>query len=140
VDKAIQIGGLNLQSCKTMELPIHGSMHGVDWEDHLYVYGNDRDKVLDLINENPEWGNKLHPNYDFLQAEVIWAVRNEMARTVEDVLARRLRLLFLDAKAAKEAASVTAKLMAVELGKDAKWQEEQIQSFNTLASNYLLQP
>jgi glycerol-3-phosphate dehydrogenase len=140
VDKAIQIGGLNLQSCKTRELPIHGSMHGVDWEDHLYVYGNDRDKVLDLINENPEWGNKLHPNYDFLQTEVIWAVRNEMARTVEDVLARRLRLLFLDAKAAKETASVTAKLMAVELGKDAKWQQEQIQSFNTLASNYLLQP
>jgi glycerol-3-phosphate dehydrogenase len=140
VDKAIQIGSLKPQSCKTKELPIHGSMHNVDWEDYLYVYGSDRNKVLDLINENPEWGNKLHPHYDFLQAEVIWAVRNEMARTIEDVLARRLRLLFLDAKAAKETASVTAKLMASELGKDAKWREEQILSFHTLARNYLLQP
>jgi glycerol-3-phosphate dehydrogenase len=140
VDKAVQIGGLIPQSCKTKELPIHGSMQGVNWDNHLYVYGSDQDKVLDLINENPEWGNKLHPHYDFLQAEVIWAVRNEMACTIEDMLARRLRLLFLDAKAAKEAASVTAKLMAGELGKDAKWREEQILSFNTLARNYLLQP
>ncbi len=115
-------------------------MHNVDWNDHLYVYGSDRDKVLDLVNENPEWGNKLDSHYDYLQAEVIWAARNEMARTVEDVLARRLRLLFLDAKAAKETASVTAKLMAGEFGKDAKWREEQILSFHTLARNYLLQP
>jgi glycerol-3-phosphate dehydrogenase len=140
VDKAIQVGVLKPQSCKTKELPIHGNMQGVNWDNHLYVYGSDQDKVLDLINENPGWGNKLHSHYDFLQAEVIWAVRNEMARTIEDVLARRLRLLFLDAKAAKEAASVTAKLMAGELGKDAEWREEQILSFNTLARNYLLQP
>ncbi|WP_426669979.1 glycerol-3-phosphate dehydrogenase/oxidase [Mucilaginibacter sp. McL0603] len=140
VDKSIQIGGLNSQSCKTKELPIHGSMQGVDWDNYLYVYGSDRDKVLDLVNENLEWGKKLHPHYDYLQAEVIWAVRNEMARTIEDVLARRVRLLFLDAKAAKEAAPVTAKLIAAELVKDAEWQEEQILSFNTLADNYLLQP
>jgi glycerol-3-phosphate dehydrogenase len=139
VDKSIQIGGLNSQSCKTRALSIHGSMQGFDWDNHSYIYGSDRDKVLDLINENPEWGNKLHPHYDYLQAEVIWAIRYEMARTIEDILARRLRLLFLDAKAAKKAASLTSRLMADELGKDTKWQEEQILSFNTLASNYLLQ-
>lgn len=140
VDKAIQIGRLKAQLCKTKELPIHGSMQGVSWDDHLYVYGSDCDKVLGLINENSEWGNKLHPQYNYLQAEVIWAVRLEMARTIEDVLARRLRLLFLDAKAAKEAASLTAKLMAFELGKDAEWRGEQILLFHTLARNYLLQP
>ena len=85
-------------------------------------------------------GKKLHPYYDYLQAEVIWAIRNEMARTVEDVLARRLRLLFLDAKAAKKASFLTSRLMAGELVKDAEWQEQQILSFNTLADNYILQP
>jgi glycerol-3-phosphate dehydrogenase len=104
VDKAILTGNLNPAACKTLDLPIHGSMQVVDWDDHLYVYGSDREKLLALIQDNREWGDKLHPQYDYLQAEVIWAVRNEMARTVEDVLARRVRLLFLDAKAAIEAA------------------------------------
>ncbi|HZX58505.1 MAG TPA: glycerol-3-phosphate dehydrogenase/oxidase [Mucilaginibacter sp.] len=138
VDKAIQIGNLNPVTCKTSELPIHGSLQGVDWEDHLYVYGSDREKLLALIEENAEWAERLHPQYAYLHAEVIWAVRYEMARTVEDVLARRVRLLFLDARAAMEAAPLTAKLMASELKKDAQWQEEQVASFQKLAEGYLL--
>ena len=98
-----------------------------------------REAVLALCDENPEWGKKLYPQYDYMQAEVIWAVRHEMARTVEDVLARRIRLLFLDARAAIEAASLTAKIMADELGKDNEWQEEQIKAFGKVAANYLLQ-
>ncbi len=138
VDKAMQTGNLNPANCKTSELPIHGSMQGVDWDDHLYVYGSDQEKVLALIKENAEWAVKLHPRYAYLQAEVIWAVRYEMARTVEDVLARRVRLLFLDAKAAMEAAPLTAKLMAAELGNDDKWEKEQTASFVKLAKGYLL--
>jgi glycerol-3-phosphate dehydrogenase len=138
VDKAIQTGRLKSQPCITKNLPIHGSRQGVDWEDHLYVYGSDRDKVLALINENPEWGKKLHPQYDYLQAEVLWAVRYEMARTVEDVLARRVRLLFLDAHAAIECAPLVATLMAAEMQKDTSWQKEQVVAFNSLAKAYLL--
>jgi glycerol-3-phosphate dehydrogenase len=138
VDKAIQTGNLNPAACKTQDLPIHGSVQGVDWEDHLYVYGSDKEKVLALVDEHSDWGNRLHPKYNYLQAEVIWAVRHEMALTVEDVLARRVRLLFLDAKAAMEAAPVTAKLIASELKRDAQWQEEQVTSFNALAKAYLL--
>jgi glycerol-3-phosphate dehydrogenase len=73
-----------------------------------------------------------------LQAEVIWAVRHEMARTVEDVLARRVRLLFLDAQAAMEAAPLVAALMAAEIEKDGQWQKEQVAAFNSLATAYLL--
>ncbi|MFI5160215.1 MAG: glycerol-3-phosphate dehydrogenase/oxidase [Sphingobacteriales bacterium] len=138
VDKAIQTGNLNPAPCKTQGLPIHGSMQGVDWDDHLYVYGSDKEKVLALTQENKEWADKLHPSYDYMQAEVIWAVQYEMARTVEDVLARRVRLLFLDAKAAMEAAPLVAKLIAVELKKDSQWQNEQVAAFNKLAKAYLL--
>lgn len=140
VDKAIGAGNLEPRKCLTKNLPIHGSIQGSDWDDHLYVYGSDRKALLALAAENTEWGKKLHPRYDYLQAEVIWAVRNEMARTVEDVLARRTRLLFLDARAAMEAAPVVARLMAGELEKDGQWQADQVLLFNAVAANYLLQP
>ncbi len=138
VDKAMQVGQLESKPCVTKNLPIHGSTKQNDWDDHLYIYGSDRDKVLDLIKENPEWGKKLHPGYDYLQVEVVWAVRQEMARAVEDVLARRVRLLFLDARAAMEAAPTVVALMATELGKDDQWQQEQFDAFTSLAGSYLL--
>jgi len=138
VDKAIEVGSLKPEVSKTKDLPIHGSTIGLNWNEHLYFYGSDRDAVLALFEEKYDWGKKLHPKYEYLQAEVVWAVRNEMARTVEDVLARRIRLLFLDAKAAVEAAVIVAELTAAELKKDAAWQEEQIASFTKLAQAYLL--
>jgi glycerol-3-phosphate dehydrogenase len=138
IDQAIPTGRLKSQSCKTKNLPIHGSTQDVDWDDHLYVYGSDREKVLALSDENPEWAKKLHPRYNYLQAEVVWAVRHEMARTVEDVLARRVRLLFLDAQAAIESAPLVATLIAAELKKDTSWQKEQVEAFNSLAKAYLL--
>lgn len=139
VDKAIGVGGLKSETTKTKDLAIHGSMKGIDWNDPLYFYGNDRDAVLALVNENPDWGKKLHRKYDYLQAEVIWAVRQEMARTVEDVLARRIRLLFLDARAAIETAPVVASLMAAQLNKNDSWQKDQVAAFTDLANRYLLQ-
>lgn len=138
VDKAIEVGGLKHEISKTKDLAVHGSVQGTNWNDQLYFYGNDRDAVLALASENPEWSKKLHPKYDYLQTEVIWAVRHEMARTVEDMLARRIRLLFLDARAAIEAAPLVAKLMAEELKKDVAWQEEQVKVFTGLAQTYLL--
>jgi glycerol-3-phosphate dehydrogenase len=140
VDKAITIGQLEARDCATKGLPIHGSIHRPDWDDHLYVYGSDRDGVLALADENPEWAKKLHPAYNYLQAEVIWAVRHEMARTVEDVLARRVRLLFLDTRAATNSAPRVAALMAAELRKDTQWLDEQVAAFNQLAKAYLLRP
>jgi glycerol-3-phosphate dehydrogenase len=140
VDKAIRTGHLKPKKCATKHLPIHGSVEGFDWDDHLYVYGSDRNALLALIGEKTEWNKKLHAGYNYLQAEVIWAVRNEMARTIEDVLARRIRLLFLDARAAMEASPVVAALMASELKKDRQWQADQVASFHKVASNYLLQP
>lgn len=138
VDLAIQLNKLQPVKCKTMDLPIHGNRITVDFTDHLYVYGTDTERVLDLLKEHPEWAKKLHPRLDYIQAEVIWAVRNEMARTVEDVLSRRLRALFLDARAAIEIAPAVAQLMAAELQYNDDWELSQVNNFNYLAQGYLL--
>ncbi|MEN0053229.1 MAG: glycerol-3-phosphate dehydrogenase/oxidase [Mucilaginibacter sp.] len=140
IDKAIEIGNLPPQPSVTKNLPLHGSKNNVNRNDHLYVYGSDEDALLNLLKENCEWAQKLHPDMPYLQAEVIWGVRYEMARSVEDILARRVRALFLNARAAIDMAPQVASLMAAELGKNAAWQKEQVESFTILANGYLLEP
>ncbi len=109
-------------------------------DQHLAVYGSDIEKINILQNENPELAEKLHINYPYTKAEVVWAVRNEMAMKVEDVLARRIRILFLDAKASIEMAPEVAKIMTTELKKDQNWIDKQLIDFNKLALRYFLKP
>jgi glycerol-3-phosphate dehydrogenase len=135
VNKAIETAGLQPSANVTKDLPIHGSKKDVDRNDHMYVYGSDREDLLALVKENPEWGEKLHPRMEYIRAEVIWA---EMTRTVEDVLARRVRMLFLDAQAAIDTAPSVAKLMAKELNRDNKWEKAQVADFTHIAKGYLL--
>ncbi len=138
VDKAMMIAGLDNRKCVTENMPIHGYVKTVDYNDHLYVYGSDRIKLLNLINQNPELGEQLHEKLSFLKVEVLWAVQQEMARTVEDVLARRVRALFLDARASIEMAPKVAEIIAKELGYDDEWIADQIEKYTTLAGSYLL--
>lgn len=140
VNKAIQVGKLENRPVKTKDLAIHGSTANVNRNDHMYVYGTDRDALLALVNENKAWGEKLDPRADYIAAEVVWAVRNEMARTLEDVLARRVRILFLDARMAIDVAPKVAALIATELNKDAQWEKDQVTTFVKLAQSYLLVP
>lgn len=140
IDKVIEIGGLPKKPCVTENFPVHGSDKTYDWEDPMYFYGSDKDKILALVEENAEWGEKLHETQNYIKAEVIWAVRNEMARTVDDFLARRIRSLFLDARGAIDMAPEAAKLIAAELGKDASWIDQQVRDFTKLANRYLLEP
>lgn len=139
LDKVIAMGKLAKSTCKTTTLPIHGSTDQVDRSNHLYIYGTDCHGIKHLIEQDNTLGEKLHPRLDFLKVEVVWAVRNEMARTLEDVLARRVRALFLDARAAVEMAPAVADLMAKELNRPADWKTTQIESFNAIAKNYILQ-
>ena len=140
VDKAIKVGHLQARPTVTKDLPIHGSAQNISHTDYLYVYGSDKDSLLELVKENPEWGEKIHSKMPHIQAEVVWGVRYEMARTVEDVLARRVRALFTDARAAIDMAPKVAALMAKELGKDKTWEKDQIEVFTRLAKGYLLEP
>ena len=72
-------------------------------------------------------------------AEVVWAVREEMAMTLEDVLARRVRMLFVDAREAMAAAPKVAAVIARELGRDKAWEEEQVKNFTELAKSYIFE-
>lgn len=140
VDKAGEIGDLSKQKCVTRTLRIHGYKENVDRSDNRYVYGSDGDKILLLAKEDSSYAAKLHPGFDFTIADVIWAVREEMALTVEDILARRIRFLFFDARAAIDVAPKVAAIMAKELQKDSNWEKQQIDEFTTLAKDYLLVP
>jgi glycerol-3-phosphate dehydrogenase len=138
VNAAITVANLPFQKAITSNLQLHGFKESVDWKDPFFVYGSDAIAVKALIRENPSWKNELDPRLPYIAAEVIWAVRFEMARTIEDVLARRIRALFLDARAAVSMAPAVASLMAAELKKGANWEEEQLLTFNEVAKNYIL--
>jgi len=141
VDKAISLGKLPKAKSKTADLPIHGALLTTDEDrrNHLYVYGSDQPALLELIKQQPGLGAKLDDTLEFVQGEVVWAARYEMARTVEDVLARRVRVLFLDAEAAIRMAPAVAALLARELGHTYAWQQAQVADFTQLARNYLLE-
>lgn len=138
INKAISIGKLPNVSCKTEILQIHGSKESLHNAHHLNIYGSDQDSIQKLIIETPELGEKLHSRLPYRKAEIIWAIRNEMARTVDDILARRVRALFLDAKAALEIAPLVTSILAKELGKDKLWEQQQIKEFTTIANHYVL--
>src|SRR5205085_8725463 len=104
----------------------------------LAVYGADAPAVEQLMRENPALAALLQPALPYRGAEVVWAARAEMARTVEDVLARRTRALFLDARAALAMAPRVAELLAPVLGRDAAWQVEQVRAFERVAAGYCL--
>lgn len=139
VDKTEKIAKIGNRPSKSEDLHIHGYKEKNNYDEPLYFYGSDKEKVLRLVEEKASWRTSLHPEYEHIEAEVIWAARNEMARNVEDFLARRIRMLFLDAKAAIDMAPKVAELMANELGYDKKWEENQINAFTELANRYLLE-
>jgi glycerol-3-phosphate dehydrogenase len=91
-----------------------------------------------LIDDDPALTEKLHKRLPYKKVEVLWAVRYEMAQTVEDVLARRVRALFLDARAAIDMAPEVARIMAKEMDKSSDWEQDQVKEFTSLAANYLL--
>lgn len=138
INKVISIGKLPRKRCLTRSLKIHGAIGSIEKSNHLYIYGSDKVFIESLIDSNAELGEKLHVRLPFTKAEIIWAVRNEMARTVDDVLARRVRTLFLDAKATLEITPIVAKMLAKELNKDVLWEQQQIKEFTTIAKQYVL--
>ncbi len=138
VNQAAAVAGLPESPSVSARLRIHGwQEESVENAPSWDVYGSDSGEVRKLIEENPAWGEQLHPNLPYLAGEVVWAVRREWARTVDDVLARRTRSLFLDARASMAMAPRVAELMACELGRDAAWQEAQVAAYTALAGGYL---
>lgn len=138
IKNAIFVGKLPKRESVTEDLKIHGWTEQVDENDPLHIYGSDAAPIRALIEEDPILADPIHHHTTYSKAELIWVIRNEMAMTVEDVLARRLRLLFMDARVAIEVSPQVAWIMARELGHDEEWVVEQIRDFSQIAHGYLL--
>jgi glycerol-3-phosphate dehydrogenase len=135
VDHAITLGKLEERPCTTRDLHIHGYTEDADSFGHLAVYGSDA-ATIQALAQQPGLAERLHPDLPYIAAEAVWAARSEMARTVEDVLARHTRALFLHADAAIAMAEPVARLLARELGRDDAWIAAQVASFRALAAQY----
>ncbi len=138
VDQAILIAGVEGRPCVTTELNVHGFHRHSDQFEALKDYGSDALEIKKLAEANPDLAKPLCSDPDIIGSEVVWAVRYEMARTVEDFLSRRRRLLLLDAKKSIKIAPEVARLMAGEMKKDELWVQHQVADFRELAQNYIL--
>ncbi|HSG48689.1 MAG TPA: glycerol-3-phosphate dehydrogenase C-terminal domain-containing protein, partial [Longimicrobiales bacterium] len=131
-------GDLEIRPCVTRTLNIQGFHQHAEKFGRLAPFGSDAPAVEALMEGEPGGGDPLHPRLDVTAGEVVWFVRNEMARTVDDVLSRRSRALLLDARSAAQAAPAVARILADELGRDAGWVQAQTAAFQELAAGYVL--
>jgi glycerol-3-phosphate dehydrogenase len=138
VDHAATLAKLDERPCTTKNLTIHGYHKQADTFGELRYYGSDAAGIQALIEADPSLGQRLHDALPLVAAEVVWAVRHEMSRTLDDALSRRTRALLLNARAAVAMAPAVASLMAKELGRDTAWQAEQVREFAELAKLYTL--
>lgn len=126
-------------ACKTAQIAVHGNISEKNnAPDHLSFYGSDLNHYLKFEKSHSSYIEKIHPNYPYTKGQIVWSIQHEMARTVEDFLSRRIRLLLLDAHAAKEAASIVAPIMRAELGKSNAWEQNQLETFYKLTEKYIL--
>lgn len=137
IDNAAMLAELETRPCVTKQLSIHGFHQHAAKFGHLAVYGSDAQHIQKM-EKDPELAAKLHPRFSATVAQLLWAMRYEMARTVEDFLARRTRCLLFDARAAIEVAPKVAAIMAKELEQDDAWVLQQIEDFRSVAANYIL--
>ncbi len=134
---AIETGGLLSAPSLTAELQIHGYKENTDFNVPDYYYGSDHAALEELIEYDPHLAEVIHPAMPNRKVEIVWAVRQEMCITIEDMLARRSRMLFLDARASMEAAPMVAQIMAKELNQDQVWIDQQLIAYQVVAKNYL---
>lgn len=137
IDQAASLAALDMKACVTRDLHIHGHHADAGQFGDLREYGSDASSVAGMIASRPGWEERLHPALPYRVGEIAWAVRHEMARTVEDVLARRMRALLLDARASIEAAPQVAAVMAEELQRDGGWVQEQVRAYEAVARGYI---
>jgi glycerol-3-phosphate dehydrogenase len=138
VDHAAVLARLEERPCTTRELRIHGYDTQADRLGPLAVYGSDAEGLTELMRERPELAAPLDPALPVTGAQVVWGAREEMARTVDDVLARRTRALYLNSRAALAMAPAAARLRAAELCRDEAWQRAQVEEFGRIARHYVV--
>jgi len=136
IDAAIRAGVLEKRSCVTRNLKLTSASSRIS-ESRLSIYGEKAREIEDLKIKDPSAGELLDAALPYTKAEIIWICRNEMPVTLEDLLARRTRALFLNARASSAAAPLAARIMAGEMDHATDWEEEQVKQFRELAENYI---
>jgi glycerol-3-phosphate dehydrogenase len=139
ISRAEKVNRLKRSRSVTRKMKVRGYMESVDMNDPYYVYGSDKDTMLDLVKGNPVLGESLSESLQIIKAQVVWAVREEMAMNVEDVLSRRTRCQLLDARESIRMAPEVASIMADEMGKDQKWVRDQVSAYEEVTGNYFLE-
>jgi len=139
INRAIEVAGLPQAPSRTASLHLHGWSRDVPAAESDRVYGSDLSSLTQLSNDDPTLNDLLHPALPYRKREVVWAARHEQARTVEDILARRTRALFLNSRAAIEAVPVVSDLLARELNRDERFKARDLEAFKTLAQGYVYQ-
>jgi len=140
VNAAIRVAQMDFRPSKTKKLRIHGWMEPLQQSSDWSYYGADAALIEQLSQNEPELKARLHPDLPYRKIDVVWAVRQEMARRVEDVLSRRSRALILGARESMEIAPAVAAIMAKELGCDSEWEKKQVEAYRQLAKGYLYSP
>ena len=138
VDKAEKLRAWSRTSTKTKHMKIHGYKEGVDHQNPLSFYGSDEAAILEMC-KSTGMNEIISSQLGVIKAQVVWAVKHEMARTVEDFLARRTRCQLLDARESIRMVPKVAEIMAAELNLDKNWQVEQVSAYERVTSNYILQ-
>ncbi len=133
VNHAAILGKLPEKACITRQLNIHGFHQQAHEFGPLSFYGADAPAIQEIMRNEPKLARLLTEDLPYVGAEVVWAARHEMARTVEDILCRRTRALFLNAKAAVNAAPKVAELMSRELDRDPG-----LEAFYEVAAHFTL--
>ncbi len=136
IDRAIRAGVLEKKGCVTSELKLGSADPGLK-DMRLRIYGSGAAEIEKLISGDHGLGEQLVPNLPYTRAEIVCICRNEMPLTVEDVLSRRTRALFLNAGSSIAMAPIVAKIMAKELGYGNGWEEQQVRDYTLLAEKYL---
>jgi glycerol-3-phosphate dehydrogenase len=136
LNKAMRAGLLEQRPCRTHQLPLNGFALS-DRHDRTHIYGSHAREIRKMTEAHPGWARTLHPRLPYTEAELRWICRHEMPRKLEDLLARRIRALFLDAAASMEMAAEAASIMAEELGQDEEWTIQQVEEYSLLVENYI---
>jgi glycerol-3-phosphate dehydrogenase len=136
IERAIKAGFLEKSKCITSHLRLASPVSNITSE-RFHIYGDHTIDIEKIISEKPEMGFALDKRLPYTRAEIIWICRNEMPVNIEDILARRTRSLFLNARASADMAPQVADIMAAEFGFDQNWKNDQIDSYNRLIKNYI---
>ncbi len=137
VDTAVKQANLPAADCQTKTLKLHGYQENLNVDDPRSAYGSDISNLEQLEAEHPEWAQPFSESLCLRPSEVVWAARNEMAQTLDDVLTRRSRCLFLDARETLKIAPEVANLLAQELKQNENWVTAQLQNFERIAQHFL---